>query len=407
LGDQILPQRHVQGDAITMERRRFERVAVNFNVALLDERAMPRGCRVRDVSAGGMLLQFHHAANGASYTPGGAVQIRLSVKQGERRHTLLLPAAVRRVEENGLGVEFTETREPLMELLEPYQLDRQQEAAPAAAVVGADGPSPGVAAPASNRPQRRRRDTAAAPTAARRPPARPAMRAGLAGIAPPNPATARSATGDRRMLMVGLASLAVAAAIVVFDLASSAGIHRRLGTLEAAVRKQALAIADTQIRVTADRAQASRISDLDARMNQLEASVAALEPVHITHTTALPDKEPARRASGEAGGAAEPAPTPPGRSPPVEGKPRPPKPAAHGGRWVINLASLQDEAAATQFAQRAARLGIPVESNRTLVKGAPVWRLQISGFGTREEAAAYGDAHKARFGLKTVWIFRR
>lgn len=44
-----------------MERRNHERFAVNPNVALFDERTLPRGYRVRGVGQGGMLLQFERS----------------------------------------------------------------------------------------------------------------------------------------------------------------------------------------------------------------------------------------------------------------------------------------------------------------------------------------------------------
>ncbi|MFZ0469006.1 MAG: PilZ domain-containing protein, partial [Thiogranum sp.] len=134
-----------------MERRRYERIAVNLNVALLDERAMPRGCRVRDVSQGGMLLQFEHPG-GASYTAGNAVRVRISVKEHDERRVLLLPATIRRAEENGMGVEFIKPQAELMQLLEPYQLDRQQAAAPALTVVHSQAAGGGQQTPATDDP---------------------------------------------------------------------------------------------------------------------------------------------------------------------------------------------------------------------------------------------------------------
>jgi hypothetical protein len=36
-----------------------------------------------------------------------------------------------------------------------------------------------------------------------------------------------------------------------------------------------------------------------------------------------------------------------------------------------------------------------------------VWRLQVSGFDSRDQASAYGDANKTKLRLKNVWIFKR
>ena len=45
--------------------------------------------------------------------------------------------------------------------------------------------------------------------------------------------------------------------------------------------------------------------------------------------------------------------------------------------------------------------------NRVTVKGREVWRLQISGFATQQEARAYGATVSEKLGLKDVWVFKR
>ena len=141
-----------------MERRRFQRIAVNLNVALLDDRAMPRGCRVRDVSHNGMLLQFENPVSSGTFETGNAVKVRVSLKEGEDRTVLLLPATVRRVEDKGLGVEFHKPAAELMQLVEPYQLDRPKavEAAVAATATAGQGTAGGAQTLAAERPSRPR-----------------------------------------------------------------------------------------------------------------------------------------------------------------------------------------------------------------------------------------------------------
>jgi len=386
-----------------MERRRYERIAVNLNVALLDERAMPRGCRVRDVSQGGMLLQFEHPG-GASYTAGNAVRVRISIKEHEERRVLLLPATIKRVEENGMGVEFLKPQAELMQLLEPYQLDREQAAAPALAVVHSRAAGGGDQRPATDdppQPHHHHHATSAragARMAERIAAARAAVRAGG------NALQGRLATGDRRLLQLGLASLAVAGAIAVFDLASSSSINHRLGILENTVEQQAEAVAGVQIRLTADKARESVIDDLKAQVRELTVSVAALETGHIepaarqpADAAAPPDHD---RVVGQSAATVQVDSGAEATPPPVD------KPAKKGP-WVINLVSLYDQAAADRFAQRAKSMGIPVEQDRTLVKGKAVWRLQVSGFDSRDQASAYGDANKTKLSLKNVWIFKR
>jgi len=386
-----------------MERRRYERIAVNLNVALLDERAMPRGCRVRDVSQGGMLLQFEHPG-GASYTAGNGVRVRISVKEHDERRVLLLPAAIRRVEENGMGVEFSKPQAELMQLLEPYQLDRQQAAAPALTVVHNQAAEGGQQTPATDDPPHPRHHhhatsaRAGARMSERIAAARAAVRAGGDALQD------RTATGDRRLLQLGLASLAVAGAIAVFDLASSASINHRLGILENTVEQQAEAVAGVQIRLTADKAREPLIDDLKAQVQELTVSVAALESGHIEPATQQPadaDAPPEHdRVVGQSAATVQ-VDSAPDATPPAIDKP------AKKGPWVVNLVSLYDQAAADRFAQRAKSVGIPVEQNRTLVRGKPVWRVQVSGFDSRDQASAYGNANKSKLSLKKIWIFKR
>jgi PilZ domain/SPOR domain len=390
-----------------MERRHHDRFAVNLNVALLDDRAMPRGCRVRDVSQGGMLLQFEHPDGGNRYEPGQTVRVRASLKDGEERRVLVLPAAVRRVEEKAIGVEFAKPAAELMQLLEPYQLDRaipaREPAMAAERVRTADG-APVFAEARPQRPSYSESNRGARLRLAER---IAAMRESIAA----NAHTAPSATpppaslADRRVLMTGLASLAIAVAIVIFDLAAGSATRQRLAALETAMQRQAEVLADVQIRLAADREQ-RRLAALDKRVSQLAASLAALETGEVSSAGTAPDSPHEAKEAKEAVVASAVAPAPVDRSkttpPPVAG------PASDsGGPWVINLVSLYDKTAADRFSRRAEKLGIKVTQNPTQVQGRPVWRLQVDGFATRDAAVAYSEANKDKLGLKKVWIFSR
>jgi cell division septation protein DedD len=207
------------------------------------------------------------------------------------------------------------------------------------------------------------------------------------------------------VLQVGLASLAVAAAIVVFDLAAMSSTGRRLSALEQATEQQAETLAGLQIRLTTDKGQESQVADLSTRVNELAVAVAALETGHLAPAGreaaagTLPANHPQQPASNEEE-------RPPQVSPNAAAAPNP-APAAPEGPWVLNLVSIYDQAAADQFANKARSAGIPVEQNQALVNGKQVWRLQVSGFASREAANHYGDTSKKKLGLKNVWIFKR
>ena len=60
-----------------MERRRDERISVSLKAALLNDRTLPRGCRVRDFSQRGMLLQYDYNGYDAGFDYGDTVAVRL------------------------------------------------------------------------------------------------------------------------------------------------------------------------------------------------------------------------------------------------------------------------------------------------------------------------------------------
>lgn len=84
----------------------------------------------------------------------------------------------------------------------------------------------------------------------------------------------------------------------------------------------------------------------------------------------------------------------------------PPKTSRREGRWVINLLSDPNKALAERFAASARDRGVPVEENRSEVKGRMFWRVQITGFGTMSEARAHAEEVKKKLRLKDVWIFK-
>lgn len=83
-----------------------------------------------------------------------------------------------------------------------------------------------------------------------------------------------------------------------------------------------------------------------------------------------------------------------------------PKPDKRG-RWVINLASIQDKDAANRFAENAKTRGIAVEQSSVTFKGRKFWRIQIAGFSSAEDARVFADHAKQKLGLKDTWVMRR
>jgi cell division septation protein DedD len=83
------------------------------------------------------------------------------------------------------------------------------------------------------------------------------------------------------------------------------------------------------------------------------------------------------------------------------------KTGAAVGPWVINLSSSPDKAAADWFTARARSKGIPVELVKAEVKDRDFWRVQLTGFVSKDAARIYAGPVKEKLGLKDVWIFKQ
>jgi cell division septation protein DedD len=95
-----------------------------------------------------------------------------------------------------------------------------------------------------------------------------------------------------------------------------------------------------------------------------------------------------------------------GTQDPVTGE-QPAPSAAKQGPWVINIASSQDKADADRLAEKARSRDFPTDLQQVTVKGKQYWRVQITGFSTKEEARATAGTAKEALGLKDVWITTR
>ena len=84
-----------------------------------------------------------------------------------------------------------------------------------------------------------------------------------------------------------------------------------------------------------------------------------------------------------------------------------PKASSGDGPWKINLISSPAQADAMRFAQRAKDRGVSTKLQEVTVKGTPYWRVQVTGFASREEATAYSEIVKDKLGLNDTWIMKR
>ncbi len=407
-----------------MERRRDERISVSLKAALLNDRTLPRGCRVRDFSQRGMLLQYDYDGADSSFDDGDTVTVRLSLRQADERKVVTLPATVRRVEQNGIGIEFQQPEARLLELLEPWRLDRPQlqEAeleADRTSIGNADTPGT-VTRLIRPRPRHRGSAGRAAPPVfggaghADRTPADGAAR--MAAARPVHKPDAAALT-DRRLFYTGLVALVCATLVLILDFADSARLKHRLNALEAGSRNQAAMLSDVRDRFAAVSEPDRALVDLNARLDKLTVSVAALDGKLAAVSPGASFEAAAMEKTPHPDEDSAPGPEP--LAPPVPqtvataGAVRAVESVldaptdARNGPWLINLVSLYDKAAADRFVATAKSKGVRVTENRVTVKGREVWRLQIGGFATQQEARAYGATASEKLGLKDVWVFKR
>jgi hypothetical protein len=79
------------------------------------------------------------------------------------------------------------------------------------------------------------------------------------------------------------------------------------------------------------------------------------------------------------------------------------KPQTSAG-WTVNLGSSNKLEEAKSTAARFTQKGIPVTISSATVKNVTRYRLQVKGFKTKDEAAAYADKAKNTLNLDSVWI---
>jgi cell division septation protein DedD len=77
------------------------------------------------------------------------------------------------------------------------------------------------------------------------------------------------------------------------------------------------------------------------------------------------------------------------------------------GPWIINLVSSPSKANADRLAKKARSRDIQTEQQQVTVNGKQYWRVQVTGFSTKDEAMTYADTVREKLGLKDVWIMTR
>lgn len=367
------------GREMAGERRRHPRVSVNLNAVLINKGGMPRGCRVRNLSEEGMLLERGTGGDMGSLHEGDTVEVHISLRRGsDKRRSVPVSAVVRRVDERSIGVEFLDNNEELAPVIDFYR-----------ETVAREFGSSTLYDEDRNRNARELR---------------------------------------YRLSAWALALLVLALCLLVGGYIYSYRISDRLSILETTVSEQAGALTRMFADVVTGSKSEEMLIDLDTHVQGLASTVAELEEklaVALHQPEGAPDRvEPAVVVPSEiisrapettlgVNGGNERSPDVPVEAPAdaaeegLASAGAPASGAGGSGPWTINLVSLRDKAAADQFATRARSKGIPVEQNPVDVKGTQFWRVQITGFSSSSDARSYAGTAKKALGIKEVWLIKR
>ena len=192
-----------------MQRVRHARTPVHLNAVLIGEKTVPKGCKVRNVSKQGLLLQCDADGRVLTFRDGDHVDIHVLFHRpdGTKYHTVA--ANVRHVDANGIGVEFCQPDSELVKLIESYRVDDT-------------------------------RSLEATITHRRKPPAPQRSSSVVAMPAPVSSAQARQHrpaddTNGRRLFYIGLLSLVVAVIIFTAGYLRTVDLVSRVSRLEALI----------------------------------------------------------------------------------------------------------------------------------------------------------------------------
>lgn len=383
-----------------MEQVRHARIPVNLNAVLIGEKTVPKGCKVRNVSNQGLLLQCDADGRIQTFRDGDHVDIHLLFQRPDGTKYRTISATVRHVDANGIGVEFSQPDMELIRLIESYRVDDTQNLK---ATIAHRVKVPGPGRPA---------------TVVRHP------SSGATASAERGKST--EDVNGRRFYYFGLLLLVVAVSIITADYLRAFGLGSRVAALESHVGAQDAEFARFQSRLTAfdtagdvaDEYRAPVKSGGSVSTPESDVSAVAMlqENALATSTTT---ETAGLSETGESAGSpsaglsseeetttamiVEPAGLPGQDIAPVYVDTQD---AGKRGPWVINLLSSPKKSDADRFADKARKQGIPVERGTIRLKGREFYRVQLTGFLTQKQAEESARPVKDKLGLKDVWIFK-
>jgi len=383
-----------------MEQVRHARIPVNLNAVLIGEKTVPKGCKVRNVSNQGLLLQCDADGRIQTFRDGDHVDIHLLFQRPDGTKYLTISATVRHVDEDCIGVEFCQPDMELIRLIESYRTDETQSIE---ATI-----SHSVTVPGTDRPATVVRHPATGATAS---------------------AERGKATEDvngRRFYYFGLLLLVVAVSIITADYLRAFGLGSRVAALESLVgahdtelaRFQSRLLADDAAGDVADQYRAPVKSGGSVSTPESDVSAVALLQENTLATSTTTEtaglSETGESAGSPSAGLSSEEETTTAMIVEPTGLPGQDVAAVYvdsqdagkRGPWVINLLSSPRKSDADRFADNARKQGIPVEQDTIRLKGREFFRVQLTGFLTQKQAEESARPVKDKLGLKNVWIFK-
>jgi hypothetical protein len=215
---------------------------------LIGQKTTPKGCRVKNISQQGMLLQCEPDGRLLTFSKGDKVDIHLTVQYAGEKKSLTIPSRVRHVNEAYIYVEFQHPDLKLVELIESYLASEAYELE---ASVGHEDVGPTVARVTAIT------DTAPAPQK--------------------TPQNMQDQKGKHRLFYYGLLGLILAICIITGGYLYTASVDGRLGMLEDITERQTAELAAMREQVFSSTLQEGRYASLNARMTALTDAFGSLE----------------------------------------------------------------------------------------------------------------------------------
>jgi hypothetical protein len=374
-----------------MEQVRHARIPVHLNAVLIGEKTVPKGCKVRNVSKHGLLLQCDADGRIQTFRDSDHVDIHLLFHRPDGTKYQTITATVRHVDANGIGVEFCQPDAELVKLIESYRIEETQ-GIEATITYHRKASGPGRPATVVTHPAYRVSANA----------------------------EQRLPTGDaggRRLYYLGLLSLVIAVGVITAGFMLTFGLDSRLTALETLIRARDVEQTRSQSQYLA---HGNPGGATDTRMTPVKSlgsgSSTEHEPPAIARQQQRAPAAPPMAETADISGNYEEAASSPSVSQPNEEEITAATITEHAGLadqnaekhgpWVINLLSSPNKSDADLFAEKARKQGIQVEQSSITLKGREYFLVQLTGFLTEKQAGESAGPVKERLRLKDVWIFK-